>query len=145
MQWRSTSGAQANGAVTTKLARVEIENYHAIQKLDLPLDSRLTVLHGDNGHGKTSVLSAIAMGLGSIPMGLPAVSSVGFRKSDRRGLRPLRVGLTTRARGSDGAQHFPRLAHRPSGRGFGPRTALVSGMACGRRVAGPQRSNVLRE
>ena len=47
-----------------KLKSVEIENYRAIEKLELPLDPSLTVLHGDNGYGKTSVLSAIAVGLG---------------------------------------------------------------------------------
>ncbi len=76
-----------------KLERVEIENYRAIEKLDLPLDPDLTVFHGDNAHGKTSVLSAIATGLGSIPMLLPDVSGTGFRKTDRRGSRPMRVGL----------------------------------------------------
>ena len=85
-----------------KLERVEIENYWAIEKLDLPsdpalsLDPDLTVLHGANGHGKTSVLGAIAAGLGSIPMLLPEVSGVGFLKTDRRGRRPLRVMLRTR-------------------------------------------------
>lgn len=47
-----------------KLRSVEIENYRAIEKLELPLDPSLTVLHGDNGYCKTSVLSAIAVGLG---------------------------------------------------------------------------------
>ena len=46
-----------------KLKSVTIENYRAIEKLELPLDQSLTVLHGANGHGKTSVLSAIAVGL----------------------------------------------------------------------------------
>ena len=78
-----------------KLERVEIENYRAIEKLDLPLNPALTVLHGDNAHGKTSVLSAIATGLGSIPMLLPDVPSVGFRKTDARGLQQSRVGLRT--------------------------------------------------
>ena len=79
-----------------KLERVTIENYRAIEKLDLPLDPALTVFHGANGHGKTSVLSAIAAGLGSIPMLLPEVSGVGFLKTDQRGQRPLRVMLRTR-------------------------------------------------
>ncbi len=78
-----------------KLKSVEIENYRAIRKLDLPLNSSLVVLHGDNAHGKTSVLSAIATGLGSISMLLPGVSGIGFRKTDGRGLRQVRVGLTT--------------------------------------------------
>ena len=77
-----------------KLERVEIENYRAIEKLDLPLHPGLTVLHGDNAHGKTSVLSAIATGLGSIPTILPDVSGIGIRKTDRRGLRQLWVALT---------------------------------------------------
>ena len=79
-----------------KLERVEIENCRAIKQLDLPLDPDLTVLHGDNGYGKTSVLSAIAAGLGSIPMLLPEISGIGFRDTDLRGQRPLRVMLWTR-------------------------------------------------
>ena len=88
-----------------KLERVEIENYRAIEKLDLPLDPALTVFHGANGHGKTSVLGAIAAGLGSIPALLPEVSGVGFLKTDRRGPRPLRVMLRTR----DGIEWERRL------------------------------------
>ena len=79
-----------------KLERVEIENCRAIEKLDLTLDPDLTVFHGANGHGKTSVLGAIAAGLGSIPTLLPEVSGVGFRDTDLRGQRPLRVMLRTR-------------------------------------------------
>ena len=78
-----------------RLERVEIENYRAIEKLDLPLDPELTVFYGANGHGKTSVLSAIAAGLGSVPILLPDVSGVGFRNTDLRGQRPLRVMLRT--------------------------------------------------
>ena len=80
-----------------KLKHVEIENYRAIEKLDLPLDPDLTVFHGANGHGKTSVLRAIAMGLSDIPRLLPDVPVIGYRfpPTDRRGLQPLRVGLTT--------------------------------------------------
>ena len=78
-----------------KLEGVTIENYRAIKKLDLPLDPDLTVLHGPNGHGKTSVLSAIATGLGSIPRLLPEVSGIDFRKADPRGGLPARVALRT--------------------------------------------------
>ena len=78
-----------------RLKQVTIENYRAVEKLYVPLDPALTVLHGPNGHGKTSVLSAIATGLASIPRLLPDVASVDFRKTDRRGRRPLRVTLQT--------------------------------------------------
>ena len=99
-----------------RLERVEIENYRAIEELDLPLNPGLTVLHGNNAHGKTSVLSAIATGLGSVPMLLPDVSSIGFRKTDGRGLRQLRVGLTA-----------------------------IGGIAWDRRVRGPRSKTVRRD
>ena len=78
-----------------KLESVQIENYRAIDKLQLQLDPRLTVLHGDNAHGKTSVLSAIAVGLGAVPSLLPDVSGIGFLKKDRRDGRGARVSLAT--------------------------------------------------
>ena len=62
-----------------KLESVEIENYRAVDQLRLSLHPTLTVLYGDNAHGKTSVLSAIAVGLGAILAELPEVRSVGFR------------------------------------------------------------------
>ena len=99
-----------------KLKSVEIENYRAIEKIDLQPDPQLTVLHGDNAHGKTSVLSAIAAGLGSIPMLLPGVSGVGFLKTDRRGSRTLRIALTA-----------------------------TNGVAWDRRVFGQRRKTVRRE
>ena len=67
-----------------KLKSVEIENYRAIEKLRLPLDPSLTVLHGGNTCGKTSVLSAIAVGLGVIPDLLPGVSGIDFLGTDLR-------------------------------------------------------------
>ena len=67
-----------------KLKSVEIENYRAIERLSLTLDPSLTVLHGDNGYGKTSVLSAIAVGLGAIPEILFDISDLDFHEEDQR-------------------------------------------------------------
>ena len=93
-----------------KLEYVGIENFRAVARLDLELHPSLTVFHGDNAHGKTSILDAIAVGLGRIPMLLPGVSGIGFRKTDRRGPLPTRVKLTAvggikwdRALGREGA------------------------------------------
>ncbi len=47
-----------------KLASVAINNYRGIESLELPLDPHLTVLFGENGCGKTTVLTATAMALG---------------------------------------------------------------------------------
>lgn len=46
-----------------KIKSVTIENYRAIKALTLPLHPQLTVLHGPNGSGKTSVLNAVAKAL----------------------------------------------------------------------------------
>ena len=78
-----------------KLKSVEIYNFRAIERLRLRLHPQLTVLHGDNAHGKTSVLSAIALGLGALPTLLPDVSGIGFSKKDRRDGKGARVCLTT--------------------------------------------------
>ena len=79
-----------------RLASVKIENYRAIDEICLPLHPSLTVLHGNNAHGKTSVLSAIAVGLGSIPRLLPDASGIGFLRTDRRSnTKRMRVELTT--------------------------------------------------
>ena len=71
-----------------KLDAVEIENYRAIEKLRLPLDPSLTVLHGGNTCGKTSVLSAIAVGLSSILEFFLNFSKVEFLETDVRARAP---------------------------------------------------------
>ncbi|RKZ53981.1 MAG: hypothetical protein DRR16_12765 [Candidatus Parabeggiatoa sp. nov. 3] len=67
-----------------KISRITIENFRAIKKLDLPLDPQLTVLVGNNAAGKTTILDAIAVGLGAILTRLPSVSGIKFRQSDIR-------------------------------------------------------------
>ena len=67
-----------------KLGLIRIQNFRAIEHLELRPHSQLTVLHGDNAHGKTSVLSAIAAGLGAIPTALPGVAGAGLQNTDRR-------------------------------------------------------------
>ena len=79
-----------------RLRSVEIDNYRAVKHLKLPLDPRLTVFHGDNAQGKTSVLNAIAVGLGAVPTLLPEVPGIGFLGTDkRRSARYVRVALET--------------------------------------------------
>ncbi|OQY55042.1 MAG: hypothetical protein DRR08_07205 [Candidatus Parabeggiatoa sp. nov. 2] len=47
-----------------KLKSVTIENFRAIENIHLPLHQQLTVLVGENGTCKTSILDAISMVLG---------------------------------------------------------------------------------
>lgn len=86
-----------------KLASVAIRNFRAIEEMELQLHPQLTVLHGANAHGKTSVLRAIAVGLGAIAKRLPWVSGVDFRKADpRRGAGPAEVVVHTTCGGTWG-------------------------------------------
>jgi len=50
-----------------KLKSITIENFRAIEHIHLPLHQQLTVLVGENGTGKTSILDAISLVLGEIP------------------------------------------------------------------------------
>ncbi|MEN8219857.1 MAG: AAA family ATPase [Pseudomonadota bacterium] len=50
-----------------KLKYITIENFRGIrEKMFLPLHSRLTILVGDNANGKTTILDALATGLGIV-------------------------------------------------------------------------------
>lgn len=84
-----------------KLASVEIRNFRAIEEMTLLLHPQLTVLHGKNALGKTSVLRAIAVGLGAIPKRLPGVGGIDFAKNDlRRGSESTYVTLHVQNGGS---------------------------------------------
>lgn len=77
------------------LKRVVIENYRALTRLELDLHPKGAVFFGGNGNGKTSVLNAVAVGLGSLLSMLPGASSIAFRQRDRRDGEPARVELET--------------------------------------------------
>ena len=65
-----------------KLTQVKLENFRAFVDLPLELGDRLTLLMGENGSGKTSVIDAIAIGLGAIATHLPDVTGISFKKHD---------------------------------------------------------------
>ena len=78
-----------------KLKSVKIENYRAIDKLELILDPSLTVFHGANGCGKTSVLRAIAWGLWEYMGSYSCVSGLDFSEEDqRKGAGDPQISLT---------------------------------------------------
>jgi predicted ATP-binding protein involved in virulence len=69
-----------------KLKSVKIENFRAIGELELPLHPQLTVFVGNNADGKTTILDAIAIGLGAILTRLPNIKGRHFGKYDLRQL-----------------------------------------------------------
>lgn len=58
-----------------------MENFRAKENVSLEFGHRLTLFIGANGSGKTSVLDAIAIGLGAVLTHLPEISGRSFRKN----------------------------------------------------------------
>ncbi|MBP6611493.1 MAG: AAA family ATPase [Paludibacter sp.] len=81
---------------------LRINNFRSKELLEIKLGSKLTLLVGENGSGKTSILDAIALCLGAILTHLPKVSGISFKKNDLRQVNNhfapyTRVGIETTA------------------------------------------------
>ncbi len=67
---------------TMKLKKIELTNFRAFDHLSLNLQEDVNVLSAWNGQGKTSILDAIAQGLGPFLTRLPKVSGIKTRAID---------------------------------------------------------------
>ncbi len=65
-----------------QLDHVHLENFRAKQAVSLTLGSRLTLLMGENGSGKTTILDAIALALGAVLTYLPDQNVKGIKLRD---------------------------------------------------------------
>lgn len=63
------------------LQKVEIQNFRSLRDVVIQLDPTVTVLFGANAAGKTSVLNALAIALGSLVSRVPKASGRNFAKS----------------------------------------------------------------
>src|SRR5258706_554540 len=52
--------AEAASRSVTRVGRLWVDDFRCLRGIDLELDPGLTVIHGPNGQGKTSLLEAIA-------------------------------------------------------------------------------------
>jgi predicted ATP-binding protein involved in virulence len=80
--------------------KLNISNFRSKAALQIQLGSKLTLLVGENGSGKTSILDAIALCLGAVLTHLPKVSGISFKKNDLRQVNNhfapyTRVGIET--------------------------------------------------
>jgi predicted ATP-binding protein involved in virulence len=64
------------------IEKLTINNFRAKEHLQMEFGSRLTLLVGENGSGKTTILDALAIGLGALLTHLPKVSGISFKSSD---------------------------------------------------------------
>lgn len=67
---------------TIKINQVQLTNFRGYTDFTIPLHESLTVLVGENGAGKTSILEAMACGLGPFLTAMPDAKGKSIRKSD---------------------------------------------------------------
>lgn len=67
-----------------KINSVHIQNFRGIEDLTINLHPQFNLLIGENGSGKTAILEALAVGIGSFFSGMPGVNSRHIRDADIR-------------------------------------------------------------
>ena len=68
------------------LNNIEIKNYRCFEDLQLHFNKRMNVIVGNNGAGKSSILDAISIGIGSFLLGIESSSAPGINKYDARNI-----------------------------------------------------------
>lgn len=67
---------------TIKVSKIKLTNFRCYTDFTVPIHKSLTVLVGENGAGKTSILEAISCGLGPFLTAMPEAKGKLIRKSD---------------------------------------------------------------
>lgn len=67
-----------------RIDNIQIKNYRRFENIGIDFNSRMNVIIGNNGAGKTSILDALSIGIGSIFLGIETNSSPGIKKEDIR-------------------------------------------------------------
>ena len=83
-----------------ELSKVRIKNFRSIADQEIEFKPGFNLIKGENGKGKTSVLEAIAVGLGGFVSGLEDVSTRHFN------LDEVRTEFSKVGDGSYGKKHF---------------------------------------
>ncbi len=65
-----------------KFIRINIENFRGYKSLELNLDPSFNLIIGDNGSGKTALLEALTVAMGSFFLGIKNVNSRGIYEKD---------------------------------------------------------------
>ncbi|MEZ0505490.1 AAA family ATPase [Pseudomonas sp. Env-44] len=78
-----------------RIDRIEISNFHGIEKASFDLHPGVTVLLGNNAAGKSAVLDSLAVLAGSYFLGIDGVNSLSIKKSDARQERRIQTDGST--------------------------------------------------
>lgn len=66
------------------IKNIVLENYRCFENIEMNFHEKLTVIVGDNGSGKTSILEGIAVSLGTMFTGLDGQVGISINKKDAR-------------------------------------------------------------
>jgi len=67
-----------------KINKIEIQNFKGFENNTFSFNSNMTVLIGDNGKGKTSILDALSFALGTFFIGVDGVPNRPLKQSEKR-------------------------------------------------------------
>lgn len=67
-----------------KINHIRIKNFRGYEDLELSLNPNFNLFIGDNGSGKTAILEALTVAIGSFFLGIRGASARGFHKEDIR-------------------------------------------------------------
>jgi len=65
-----------------KIRKIELENFRGFKSREITFDEHFTVIVGDNGLGKTAILEALTIALGSYLSGFKGVKSRHIKKDE---------------------------------------------------------------
>ena len=114
-----------------RLSKIKIKNYKAIKDWEIDLKPGFNLIKGMNGRGKTSILEAIAVGMGGFLTGITGIEGRNFKKEEIRKeyvlsgngsytcllKTPVEVGLTAQFEDEEEVFWSRRLNSITSGRG----------------------------
>lgn len=63
---------------------ITLKNYRCFEDIQVNFHEKLTVIVGDNGSGKTSILEGLAVSLGTMFTGLDGRAGISINKKDAR-------------------------------------------------------------
>ena len=63
-----------------KLKSIKLRNFRCFENLELDFHKQLTVISGGNASGKSAVLDAVAISVGTFPSSFDGINNYGIKK-----------------------------------------------------------------
>lgn len=67
-----------------KIKSISIQNFRCFKNMTVNFDSHMNVIIGNNGVGKTAILDALSVGIGSFFLGIESIPVTGIKREDVR-------------------------------------------------------------